>query len=746
MISNNADLHGNNADLHGRISFFSNITSVIPEKSFSMDNFLNNIKSGEWQDAVQAVRGCTDKERRDKLKLSAGGVTASGLFSKRNSSSLIQHSGFICIDIDERVDRNILVKDPYSYAVFDSITQRGFAVIVKIAPEKHDESFSFLQKHYFENYGIVIDSAPRNIVSLRCVSYDPDLFVNPKSKISKTYTPKKPKHLSLPLVLDDNQISQLVHDIVSSGTDIAPDYEDYYQLSLSLASGLGEQGREYFHQLCQSNPKYKHSQADKKYNSAIASCKSNRSGKKITIGTFFHLARKAGITLPKSNNNKHIAIAAIAKKTGRTQQAVAEQLVRINHVSPQQASHLAEQVFSRDDITLKTLASDPEHLIESLIHFIQNTYPLRRNEITQRIERIPSGSPITDEDINDIYLHARAAFNSPQVNKDLVQSIIFSSHTKNYNPLVDFINKHKHTHTSTGHIDKLISSINTTTPHARQFMRKWIIAIHAAIEWNPVRMMLTFTGPQYNGKTEFFRRLLPKPLQCFYAESKLDRGKDDELLMCQKLIVMDDEMGGKSKQDEKRLKELTSKEYFTLRAPYRRDNMDYRRLAILCGTSNPTEIINDPTGNTRILPVKVDSIDYTIANSVDRTALFMEAYHNYKAGEQWELTKEEITVLSDLSEDFSSISFERELIHQFFAPGTQERLTATEIKNEIEVNTKQQIKNMQRFGIELRKIFGDPKPVKRDGISTRCYFVRKVVSALTTGHFSQTFDNEPLPF
>jgi len=45
--------------------------------------------------------------------------------------------------------------------------------------------------------------------------------------------------------------------------------------------------------------------------------------------------------------------------------------------------------------------------------------------------------------------------------------------------------------------------------------------------------------------------------------------KDDELLMSQKLIIMD-EMSGKNKTDQKRFKDLTSKHTFSLRAPYDR--------------------------------------------------------------------------------------------------------------------------------------------------------------------------------
>ena len=730
------------------ISFFPHHKSKEPSQTLSIDTLLEQIRDGQWKSQVEHLRGENDPEKRKDLKLALPGVTISGTFRVRNREGLIRHSGFICIDVDYEIERDLIEKDPYTYACFDSVSKRGLAIVVKIKPDAHEPSFCFLQKYYFETYGIAIDGAPKSTVSLRCISYDPHLVIRPKSKVSKTYIPKPPKPSnSLPIVLSDEQINEVASEIISRGVDLAPDYESYYLLALSLSRGIGQSGRDLFHRLCSVNEKYKFSQADRKFTDALKAPATT--AKSISIGTFFHMAKSAGITLPDTNK-KSTSLAAMAKKAGRTQKAVTEQLVSINHVPEPLAERIASEVFAREDITLKTLASDPEHLIESLVQFIKTHYPLRRNEITQKIEHVTSSSQATtpkcliDEDINDIYLHSRAAFNTPHITKDLIQSIIFSSQTPNYNPITDFIQRHQHI-TTTGHIDRLISAIKTTTPYANIFIRKWIIAIHAAIEYHPVRLMLTFTGPQYNGKTEFFRRLLPSYLKPFYAESKLDRGKDDELLMCQKLIVMDDEMGGKSKQDEKRLKELTSKEYFTLRAPYRRDNMDYRRLAILCGTSNPTEIMNDPTGNTRILPVQVDSIDYELLNSVDRTDLFIEAYHAYKSGESWSLSQHEVEVLSSLSGDFSNIAFEHELILQFFSPGGPDFLTATEIKNEIETNSKQQIKNMTRFGIELRKILGKPKSVKRNNYTEKRYEVTKVSTSINAINFQES-QNEPLPF
>jgi predicted P-loop ATPase len=170
-------------------------------------------------------------------------------------------------------------------------------------------------------------------------------------------------------------------------------------------------------------------------------------------------------------------------------------------------------------------------------------------------------------------------------------------------------------------------------------------------------------------------------------------------------------MGGKSKQDEKRFKELTSKNYFSLRASYGRHNQDYKRLAILAGTSNDPQLINDSTGNTRILPINVKSINHDLYNSIDKDELFMELVRAYASGEAYQLEETEFQILNEVSREFENIAFERELINKFFklVVDQGEFLTATEIKDIIEINTKQRIMSMKKFGSELRNLFGTPK-------------------------------------
>jgi len=326
-------------------------------------------------------------------------------------------------------------------------------------------------------------------------------------------------------------------------------------------------------------------------------------------------------------------------------------------------------------------------------------------------------------------------FNTKDVSKDLIESIIFSENTPEFNPIAEYIEKNIH-RKSTGNIDQLCKTIRSNTDMKNVFIKKWLLSIIASYEGYPVRSVLSFVGGQNSGKTEWFRRLLPNNLKKYYAESKLDNGKDDDILMCQKLIVMDDEMGGKSKQDEKRFKELTSKSVFSLRAPYARHNEDFKRLALLCGTSNDPQLINDPTGNTRILPIEVLSIDHELFNSIDKDELFMEIYRAYESNEEWQLTKEELGKLNEVGRDFEQTPFERELILKFFRKnddnGFSEWLTATEIKDAIEINSRQKILSMKKFGSELRSCLGNPKNKKINNVVLSRYEVIRTYSSNNT--------------
>lgn len=705
------------------ISLFNGLPSTgkphTSDEKITMTDFLNHIKYGKWKAKVEAIRTEEDKSKRDTLKKGLASVTTSGLFIERKEENLIQHSGFICIDIDYFTDKSELISDPYTYALFKSASGGGLAVIVKINPDRHKDSFRWLQNYYYQSFGIKVDSAPQNVASLRFASYDPEMVINEKSKVAKTLAEKKnTTRQSLPIVLPGDTVGEMVREAVNLGHNLAPDYDSYMKLAFAIAEGFQSSGREWFHALCSVSEKYDSRHAEKQYDIAM---KGNKRG--ITVGTLYWMLKNVGIH-PPNDNQKYVQIATLGKRSGRKPEAVKQQLEEINGIDPKQASDLVDQVFARNDISIKSSIGDPDQLIQALSEWMSQNHPMRINSITRIIEE--NGNEVKRERINSIYLRARMFFNTKDITKDLCESYIFSDFIHEYNPITEYIERNLHRR-STGNIESLAKCIRSETGMRNTFVRKWIISLIAAYDGHPVRSVLALVGGQNSGKTEFFRRLLPNALKKYYAESKLDAGKDDDILMCQKLIVMDDEMGGKSKQDEKRFKELTSKSIFSLRAPYARANEDFKRLAVLCGTSNDPEIINDPTGNTRILPIEVLSLDHELYNSIDKDELFMEAYRAYESGEEWQLNRDELAELNIVGESFETVAFERELILKFFAvpePGAYvEHLTTTEIKDVIETNTKQKIIGTKKLGAELRRIFGKSKSKKVDGVALYRYEV-----------------------
>ena len=710
------------------ISYFRGARDTQCKSIITIDDFIDGIRSGRWKAEVEAIQSCQDPNERKKLKKeTASAVTVSGTFIHRKEDNLQKHSGFICIDFDyfDFSKYNDIIQDQYTYACFRSVSGLGLAVIVKINPAKHKESFDYLQGYYFNTYGIVIDPLPRNVASLRFVSYDTQIFVNKKSKTSLLMNETKRKvSNSIPVVYGDSEVGRMVQEAVTIGANIAPDYKNYRDLAFAIANGFGEGGRQWFHALCRSDAKYNSQQADNQFDHAL---KGKKSG--ITVGTFYWMLKQAGVKLPSTDVSAQNAV-MVAKKENRSKDATVKQLMVINGIEKEKAELIVEQVFERDDIDLRTMSKDPEKLVESLVFYIHSSWDIKKNVITGKYED-SRGVEITEEKFNSIFLRCRSAFGSNSVTWELVNTIIRSEETPEYNPIKDYIENNYYRNTR-GNIDALCDSIVTDTPHYRLLMRKWLLCIAGAIDGKPVRSVMALVGGQNTGKTEFFRRLLPNALKKYYAESKLDAGKDDDLLMCQKLIVMDDEMGGKSKQDEKRFKELTSKQVFSIRAPYARANQDFKRLAVLCGTSNDRDVINDPTGNTRIFPINIIKINHSKYNAIDKDELFMEIIKAYESGENYELTPEELEELSLISEKHISETIEQGAIDMFFrSPKEMQEMktvlmSPTDIKCYIELKSTIKINNQKRFAQYLTKTFGESKSVRLNGKVMRVYEVVKL--------------------
>jgi predicted P-loop ATPase len=183
----------------------------------------------------------------------------------------------------------------------------------------------------------------------------------------------------------------------------------------------------------------------------------------------------------------------------------------------------------------------------------------------------------------------------------------------------------------------------------------------------------------------------------------LDEGKDSEILMTKKWLIIDDEFGGKSKKDATKLKRLSSQQRFSIRMPYGRVSEDLNRLAVLGGTSNDSEVINDPTGNRRIIPVNMISFDIDSYLAIDKDKLFIELYNEWKKDKTgWFLTKNEVKMLNNTTTSNTEVMAEVEILQKHLDKCIYTQLTNTDIKLAIEKIYPSFRTNTKRIGQALK--------------------------------------------
>jgi predicted P-loop ATPase len=599
--------------------------------------------------------------------------------------------------------------------------------LVKIESERHLDAFNGLKQYYFKNYGQLIDQSCKNVSRLRFLSYDPLLYVNEQSKTFKEYPKKEAKPKQVHTVLTGNEFDELIDRICRGGYDLTEGaYKNYLDIGFALASEFGERGREYFHAIAAQNSKYDHIKADRQYNY----CLRDTGQSKIGIGTFYYYAKQAGVELKSQQAVKLENIAKMAKKQGRAQESVVE-IARLSGLDIDKATETAAAVFEAN-VSLQLTGQTPVALCQL---YLQNNHQLHYNTITADIEDRSVTFNNRPKQIDDMLLNTMylkfSELTENKISFEFFCRVIYSELTRYYNPFEDFLKANESVQRSQSLIDELAATIETTTPHVAKYLTHWGVGMIASVYGHTSPLVLVLAGEKQNtGKTEFFRRLLPKPLANYYAESKLDGGKDDDILLTKKLIIMDDEFGGKSKFEAKRFKELTSKASFSIRLPYGRTHRDLKRLAVLAGTTNDLGLISDPTGNRRILPINVLGIDHQRYNAIDKTALFMAFYDLYQSGFNWHLSSEDILQLNENSSEFNAINFEAELINQYFRVPQNgdycDYLTNTELKIYLEVNSQQRIFDTRKLGMEMKNLGFQQVKRKVNGSTMRCYAVVKI--------------------
>jgi hypothetical protein len=212
----------------------------------------------------------------------------------RSLNDLIYHTGLVTLDLDNcgsnllEIKKEICKLRQVAYCS-KSCSGNGLYAIFRLDDStKHTECFSEIFPALCEEFGVIsnFDSSVKNINRLRFVTSDSDYYINENPRSIKIF---KRKYYSNNIINNSSVNSNEVHcriregiaKLIENKIDITDTYDKWIKVGFALAD-LGEDGRDYFHQISSINLKYNFLECDKKFTSLM-----KRYDRKIKINTLF---------------------------------------------------------------------------------------------------------------------------------------------------------------------------------------------------------------------------------------------------------------------------------------------------------------------------------------------------------------------------------------------------------------------------------------------------------------------------
>jgi hypothetical protein len=264
-----------------KVSVFKKIFDPTPAGE---NKIIDLVVGDRFADRVNRMRRETDQERKTMLKKTLPAFTASGVFSGRNDSDLMRHSGVIAIDIDYKDNKHlnnydklkeIISSVPYVAYCGKSAGGEGYFLLIPIKePEKHDEHFASLRRD-FERCGLAIDPSCSNVGRLRFVSFDPEPYINRDAEIYPFILKDKKNHRGIPQVRPAKADPVKLEEVTAwariaeeEGINSPFVYDEWFSMACAMAFEFGEGGRDAFHCFSRAFPDYDPEDCDRKFGEA----------------------------------------------------------------------------------------------------------------------------------------------------------------------------------------------------------------------------------------------------------------------------------------------------------------------------------------------------------------------------------------------------------------------------------------------------------------------------------------------
>ena len=220
----------------------------------------------------------------------------------------------------------------------------------------------------------------------------------------------------------------------------------------------------------------------------------------------------------------------------------------------------------------------------------------------------------------------------------LIEQYLFNiADINRYNPIHDMLSAREND--DQGNLDLLYCLLGLEDEFDQKLVLKWMIQT-VALSFNSLESpissegVLVLQGPQGCGKTSFFRRFSMKP-EWFTEGAVIDVKNKDSLISAVSTWICElGEIDSTLAREQSALKSFITRPIDRIRFPYAAAESELVRCTSLCGTVNPEQFLNDPTGARRYWVVKVDKIDKDFLFSMTEDQIgdiWGYVYHLYKA-------------------------------------------------------------------------------------------------------------------
>ena len=305
--------------------------------------------------------------------------------------------------------------------------------------------------------------------------------------------------------------------------------------------------------------------------------------------------------------------------------------------------------------------------------FLFNTYDFRYNVLTDQVEFRELTAPTTEPYqlinrrlLNTLVIESREA----GINcwdKD-VERLLKSNYVDNYHPFYAYMSQLPKWD-GKDRILPLAQRVDDTPIWTNGF-RRWLLALTA--QWMGMHHRcantltpLLISQRQGMSKSTFCRLLMPPELREYYIDKfDLNAKANVEMKLAQFGLINLDEFDRYSNTAMATLKNLVQLKTLSVKKSYATYYLQLGRIASFIGTSNQTELLNDPTGSRRFLCIEVKHpID---CSPIDYPQLYAQLKTMVEQGERVWMNSEEETALQEHNLYFKRLRPDEEVFFHLY--------------------------------------------------------------------------------